>query len=472
MTPETPTTSASAPGTILTRIGDLSYEDGFPTKETVATLYDEMDFQRAVMAYQYAEPLVALNEMNVGFKQVGVLEGDLLLMERFLDPHGVTLTGNSTTIYGMAFLDLDKNGPMVVEVPPGSYGAFFDLWQQPIGEIGPTGADKGAGGKFVVVPIGFTDTVPDDYFTITSRTTLTAIFLRGIVKDNDVAAAAKSLEPIRLYPLSQRDNPPRTTIVPATGKDWYSISPEGLDYWRRVAEVLNRVQVDQDGAFLLSLLKPVGIEPGKPFNPDGRQMQILTDASQVGWAMDQVLSMSPRSEDATYYPGTQWEAVLLLDPGLEKEFWRELELRTNYYWQATMAAPAMKTKAIGAGSQYLRSARDSSGDWLDGGKAYSLHVPADPPAQQFWSITAYDYQTRSQIKTDTNNAAKSSADPLIANPDGSIDLYFGPQAPAGKGSNWVQTLPGRGWWVWFRFYGPTEPFFDKTWQLPDFELVK
>lgn len=162
----------------------------------------------------------------------------------------------------------------------------------------------------------------------------------------------------------------------------------------------------------------------------------------------------------------------MLDPSLRQEFWRDLEARTAYYWQATMAAPAMKIKDIGAGSQYLQSAHESSGDWLDGGKQYRLRVPANPPAKEFWSVTVYDYETRSMIQTDTNIPAKSSADKLITNGDGSIDLYFGPTAPAGKEANWVKTLPGRGWWVWFRFYGPTEPFFDKSWQLADFERVQ
>jgi hypothetical protein len=298
------------------------------------------------------------------------------------------------------------------------------------------------------------------------------MFTRAIVKNGDVAGAAKSLEVIRVYPLSKAGNPPETKVVHATGKPWYTISPRGFEYWNRVVEVLNRVSPDQDGDFLAALLKPLGIERGKPFKPDARQKKILTDAAEFGWAMSQTLSMAPRQKDAIVYPGTHWEWVLRLNPGLAKEFWRELELRTAYYFHATMAAPAMKNKAIGAGSQYLKSARNSAGNWLDGGKQYRLPVPANPPAKNFWSVTVYDYETRSQIQTETNVADISSMDELIANADGSVDLYFGPTPPEGKESNWVKTLPGRGWFVWFRLYGPTEPFFDKSWTLPDFELVK
>ncbi len=162
----------------------------------------------------------------------------------------------------------------------------------------------------------------------------------------------------------------------------------------------------------------------------------------------------------------------MLDPTLRDGFWRDLDARINYYFQGTMALPAMKDKAIGKGSQYLRSSRDSEGNWLDGKHTYHLRVPPNPPIKLNWSVTLYDYETRSQIQTDTNVAALGSDDKLQMNADGSVDLYFGPKAPKGKESNWVKTVPGRGWWVWFRFYSPTEPFFDKSWTLPDFEKMQ
>ena len=463
--------SGAPPQTLKTRIGELNYEAGFPSGETVKQLYDELDFQRAVLAYQYAEPLVAMNELNVGLQQIGGHEGDWYLLQHFLDPHGLALTGNSTTIYAMAFLDLKKEGPMVVEVTPGSYGAFFDLWQQTIAGVGPIGEDKGKGGKFLVLPVDYKGEVPQGYFPVHSPTTLAAYFARGIVQHGDVAGAAKGLETTRIYPLAKASNPPRTNVVLSTGKNFNSIPPQGFKYWERVADVINYASVGEDAAFLLSIVKPFGIEPGKPLQPDAHLKQVLTDAAVVGWAIDQVISMAPRLKDVIYYPGTHWEFVLMLEPELRQEYWRNLEARINYYFQATMASPAMKEKNIGAGSQYLRSARDSKGDWLDGSKQYRLHVPAKMPVKDFWSVTVYDYETRSMVQTDTDVAAKSSYDKLITNADGSVDLYFGPTAPAGKESNWVKTIPGRGWWVWLRFYGPTEPFFDKSWRLPDFEKM-
>lgn len=467
-----PASAAGRPATIKrTRIGELHYDAGFPTADTVRKLHDELDFQRAVLAYQYVDTLVAMNEPNIALKEMSGRELAFYVWQDFLDSHGIVLTGNSTTIYASSFLDLRTQGPMVVEVTPGTFGAFFDLWQQPIAGIGPTGEDKGKGGKFAILPANFKGTVPQGYYTVHSPTSLAVYFGRGIVRDGDVAGAAKSLETTQVYPLSARDNPPKIPIVPCTGKDVNTIAPQGIKYRNRVADVVNYMGDGVDAVFLLSLLKPLGIEPGKPFAPDARMTQILTDASEVAWAMDQAISMAPRFKDVVYYPGTQWEYVLMLNPGLRGEYWRDLEARINYYFQATMAAPAMKEKHIGEGSQYLRSARDSRGEWLDGSNQYRLRVPANMPAKEFWSVTVYDFETRSMVQTDTNVAAKSSYDKLATNADASVDLYFGPTAPAGKESNWVKTVPGRGWWVWFRFYGPTEAFFDKSWRLPDFEKV-
>jgi len=223
------TSAAHAQTNLNTRIGQLKYEGGFPAKETVEKLYNEMDFQRAVMAYQYAEPLVALNEANVGLKKIGISEGDMTVMQRFLDPNGVCLTGNNTTIYGWSYLDLAKGGPLVVETPEGAYGAFFDLWQRPVAEIGPEGADKGKGGKFLVLPSDYTGTVPAGYFPLKISTKLGFLFIRGIVRNGNVAAAAKPIEETRIYPLAKRDNPTKTKVALVTGTKWYSISPEGFE---------------------------------------------------------------------------------------------------------------------------------------------------------------------------------------------------------------------------------------------------
>ncbi len=456
---------------IETRMGTLEYKAGYPTEATVEALYDEMDYQRAVLAHQISDNLVSFYSMHIGPQTSieGAEIGDLVVWEKFLDPQGLVLTGNDTTVYGMAYLDLKSNGPMVVEVPPSPFlGSLLDLWQVPL-----SGIDSN-GGSFVVATEDYEGEIdlPEGAKLLRSRTSLAVFFARGLVIEGDMEAAVKAVTDSKIYPLSQAASPPETKVQYASGVAMDTISPmDPMVYWERVAEVLDFVnpELDQDASLMISLLEPLGIAPGKPFAPDARQKQILADAAHFGWVMAQTISYAPRFEGIVYYPGTQWEWVLELDPSLREAFWRDLEARTNYYFQATMAQPAMKDKAVGRGSQYVRSARDASGAWLDGGNLYRLTVPKDAPVELFWSVTLYDFETRSQVQTASNKAAISSYDDLTYNEDGTVDLYFGPTAPEGYENNWVKTVPGRGWWVWFRFYSPAEAFFDKSWQLTDFE---
>jgi hypothetical protein len=132
----------------------------------------------------------------------------------------------------------------------------------------------------------------------------------------------------------------------------------------------------------------------------------------------------------------------------------------------------MITKIPNLGQAYLGAYYDSEGNWLDGGKNYTLNIPANPPAVNFWSITIYDTATRCLIDNPQKNADLSSRKDLIKNADGSVDLYFGPKAPAGKEKNWVQTLPGKHWFTYMRFYGPTAAYFDKSWKMDDIKEVK
>jgi hypothetical protein len=103
----------------------------------------------------------------------------------------------------------------------------------------------------------------------------------------------------------------------------------------------------------------------------------------------------------------------------------------------------------GPGGNYIQAFRDKDGNHFDGGKSYRLHVPANPPAAAFWSLTAYNSATRSMVQNPTNDAAHASYDELKTNADGSFDMYFGPIAPAGQESNWTETVPGRGFYLMF-----------------------
>lgn len=461
------------PNTIDTRIGKLKLESGYPNQESLDKLYNELDFQRAVQAYIWATPIVSLDALrlanvkdwNVDYNAVGVVD-------KYTTPNIEALTGNNTTIYAASFVDLGRDGPVVIDSPPGAYGVIDDYWQRPIVEVGPFGPDKGKGGKFLLLPPDYKGTVPKGYIAARSATNRALYLGRAIVKEGNIQGAVDTLSKIRVYPLSQVAKPPVTPIVLSAGRAMHSIPPAGYAYWEQLADIINKETVEPRDRFFYAMLKPLGIEKGKPFQPDERQKKILTEAADVGFRMAQALSMAPRLANANAYPGTNWEWVLTLNPNQEAANYSQLDERTDYTFEAITIAEGMVKPIVGAGSQYMSAAKDKSGAWLDGGKNYSLRIPPNVPVKDFWAVTVYDNMSRSMIQTDTNKAGVSPHDKLQANPDGSIDVYFGPAPPAGKESNWIKTSPGKGWFAYFRWYGPTEAFFDKSWKLEDIAQVK
>lgn len=455
-------------GPVETRIGRIELESGYPSSRSVGKLYDELDFQRASQAYIWATPIVAMEAIRRANKRDwGVDYNDVGLVDGYTTPVVSALTGNNTTIYAAVFTDLTRDGPVVIDSPEGVYGVIDDFWQRPVVEVGPFGPDKGKGGKFLLLPPDYTGAVPDGYFSAKSKTNQTIFIGRAFVKDGDIKSAVETLTGIKVYPLSKADNPPETRIVKAGDRPLASIAPKGFEYWQLLADVLGRETVEERDRFFHAMLKPLGIEKGKPFAPDARQKKILTDAAQLGFLMAQTISMAPRLANASSYPGTHWEWVLTLDPSQEAADYSQLDERTDYTFEAITIAEGMVKPIVGAGSQYMSAAKDREGKWLDGGKNYVLHVPAEVPTKEFWAVTVYDVMTRSMVKTDTMKAGISSHDTLKINADGSTDIHFGPK-PTGDG-NWVKTIPGRGWFAYFRWYGPTEKFFDKSWTLPDIE---
>jgi hypothetical protein len=224
---------------------------------------------------------------------------------------------------------------------------------------------------------------------------------------------------------------------------------------------------------MMGMLQPLGIEKGKPFNPTDRQKEILTEATQTGEVMARTIGYEKRFEGVKVWRGKNWEISLWLkETNQEAPHHTQLDERSSWFYEAVGVSVGMMGRTVGFGQVYLESSKDSDGNWLDGSKNYKLTVPKDAPVAQFWSFTVYDNETRCFVDTGVQ-PDRSSRDNIVKNADGSVDLYFGPSAPAGKPeSNWIKTLPGKGWFTYFRLYGPTQPYFDRSWVLPDIKLMK
>lgn len=459
-------------GSIETRLGALELKNGYPTTATVEKVFDDIDYQRACQAYLWALPLMAMEQwQSEQHNKFGAGNLDYVDYLTFTDKLGL-LTANATTPYLMAFPNMKDTGPLVAEVPAGAVaGGILDFWQRPLTDCGQTGPDKGAGGKYLILGPNDPDMKPEGYFVV--RTPTINVWVGMRVLDPNREKALATMAALRIYPYSQRDNPPTTPHIQVNGRKWSGVQPRGLAYWESLSKIINEEPVLERDRMILGMLQPLGIEKDKDFKPDARQKRILSDAAQAGEVMARTIGFAKRFEGVKVWPGKQWDISLFLkETSQEAPHYTQFDERTSWFYEAVGVSVGMMGRTVGFGQVYLESSKDSKDQWLDGSKNYQMHVPPNAPVAQFWSFTVYDNETRCFVDTGVQ-PDRSSRDNIVTNADGSVDLYFGPKAPAGKPeTNWIKTIPGKGWFTYFRLYGPTQSYFDRSWVLPDIELIK
>ncbi len=465
----------TTPDSVETRLGTLKFFDGFPDDATVEKVYDNLDFSRGVQAFLAAMPGASVYAAREGLRSQGADNQTVLIMETLMDSKSLFLTANSETVYNIMWLDL-KDGPLVIETPPNILGIIDDHWFNYVGDLGNAGPDRGKGGKFLLLPPDYKGDVPKGYFVFRSATFGNIFFYRGFLVNGDPKPAVDSTKKFfKVYPLAKAKNPPPMKFINVSGKAFNTIHANDFSYFEEVDHI---VQEEPNAALnpeTLGVLAAIGIEKGKPFAPDARMKKILTEAAAVGNATARAVLFRSRLKDAPLFPNSAWctpfvggSYEFLSQPGV-----RNLDARTFFFYYATGITPAMSMKMVGVGSQYAVAFVDSESKALDGSKTYKVHLPPNIPAKDFWSFVLYDNQTRSMLQTDAQfPSIGSQSKGIVINPDTSVDIWFGPTAPAGHEANWVQTVPGKGWNVIFRLYGPLQPWFDKSWKPGEIELVK
>lgn len=467
------------PDKVETRIGTLEFFDGLPTPETSQKVWDNLDFMRGVETFLNGIPIASLEALRIGHVQMGVTKSNqMLLADQLLDSNPLFLTGNTDTVYCSGFLDLERDGPTVVEIPPGcGPGTLNDAFFRFVIDMGAPGPDRGQGGSYLIVPPEFDGEVPEGYYLAQSPSHVNWVILRGFLVDGKPDAAnAMFKDGVKIYPLKEKSAPPEMEFISFSRTHLNTIHANNFEFYTELDQVIQREPLEMLDPEIRGLFASIGIIKGKPFAPDARMEGILTEAVAVGNATARSIVFDARNEETYFYPNSAWctgflggSYEWLMDGGLGGRY---LDARTLFFYVATVNTPAMALKMVGVGSQYAGAYKDKEGNYLDGSKNYKLNIPADPPAKDFWSLVVYDPQTRSELQTGQPYPSKNNKrDELIYNKDGSVDLYFGPNPPAGFEKNWTQTAAGKGWFVILRLYGPLESWFDKTWRPGELELL-
>jgi hypothetical protein len=290
--------------------------------------------------------------------------------------------------------------------------------------------------------------------------------------DPDPKMAEQTIRNFKIYAWDERAKPAPTNFVPVNGRPWTSAQPTNADYFKMVAEALNAEPVQTRDRVIYGMLSSLGIEKGKPFNPDERMKKIFDEAAMVGELTARANAYDKRFSGSVVWKGKKWEYANMVELNQEDSNYTQLDQRASWFYEAIGNSTGMQGRILGFGQVYLETSKDKAGKWLEGGKNYKIRIPANAPVKQFWSITLYDNVTRGPVVTDQGSADMSSRKDVEQNADGSVDVFFGPSKPAGSNKNYIKTNPGRGWFPYFRFYGPSEAYFDKTWQLEDIEEIK
>jgi hypothetical protein len=451
-----------------------------PTSQSTSTNPDDsVRHARAVQAVIWGMPAVNTDLMYQAMvNQVHGGPNQIVFWSKFPDWKNQTLTPNPNAIYLMPFINTKDAGPMILEIPPagpdGSItGNLDDLWQVALEDMGPAGADKGKGGKYLILPPGYKEKTPAGYLAMPSETYQNYALIRSIPtsgSDADVARALAYGKRVKLYPLSQAAHPPDTIYVDATNVIYDSTIPYDLRFF----DSLNRIVqaepwLDRDRV-MIDQLKSIGIEKGQPYNPD---VAIQSTLKQAATDAHDWLDAKYETLFTPYFDHAHWAIPAAPDAVQgQSDFYANLNTYAVDARAVTYSIGFIGIKHLGGGQFYLITSKDRDSQPLSGANTYRLHIPANAPVKQYLSATAYDRATHALIRN-MSRASRASNDPdLQKNPDGSVDIYFGPKAPDGKDSNWVPTDPNGRFEVLFRLYGPTEALFQKTWVLPDVEKMQ
>jgi len=447
------------------------------TGERNLNIDERMINRRAIEVIVWSQPLMNYKAMRDAFFAIGGNYNDVTYYSQLQNWKWQIATPNSTTPYIMTFWNL-KDGPVVVEIPAstsdvGIFGTLMDSWQRPLEDVGAKGKDGGRGGKYVILPPDYRGPLLPGSFTLQSPTYQGYSIMRPILKSpnpKNLAKAAAFVKNLKVYPLADVGKKAKTRHIDIYDKNFEGITKWDASYFESLNDILQEEKIEERDLGYWGMAATLGIQKDVPYKADAKRKKLLDEAAAE--ALEFMIHQYHEVLIPPYYAGKQWTTTAT--PGVFETTFSWIypnriaidERGTQYY------AVCTSVKNFGAATFYLDLSLDSKGQWMDGAKDYKLVVPANVPVRNFWSVEVYDVDTAAWLRGVERTGRDSTKPELKLNQDGSVDLYFGPKAPKGKASNWIPTLPGKRFFLLFRFYGPEKAVFDKSWQLSDIKEVK
>jgi hypothetical protein len=470
---------------------DGSWRPGDVEKDEVRLIMNTKQIQRrAVEAAIWGQPIVMFDAMRQAyFRDAKAKYNDIIWWSRGADWRSQNLTPNTVARYIFFHGNTAVDGPVVFELPgedpdSGAYfiGTISDAWWEPLVDLGNfTGADQGKGGKFLILPADYKEPVPPGYIPVRSSTTNYFMGVRSILgspSEENVRIGDGLVSQIKVYPLSRAADPAPTRFIDMTGVMFESLPSYDETFYTSLARILDEEPVQERDKLMMGMLLSLGIEKGKAFKPDdSMNAQLKAGVEEAhAYLIEGLVRTSHK-----YWPDRKWvvpmPAIAAPVPPTAPHWAPQFKWQTASYFDMDSRAIALASffcppVKLSTPLYYLAAFEDAGGELLNGSNTYRLRVPPDVPARPQWSVTVYSNETAALFRESTRVALGSKDPSLKKNADGSVDIYFGPKAPAGQESNWLYTPTGKGWWPWFRFFGPEQALWDKVWKLPDIEAVK
>ena len=443
----------------------------------------QLIYSRAYEAILWASPALAIIAMDESAERdLGAGNTDIVYSAKSMDHRWELITYNNQSPYWNAAFSVE-DGPIVVEIPPARpeakfFGSIHDIWFIPLEDFGPAGADRGKGGKYLVLPPDYEGAVPEGYIVLRSNSYLQWIPGRTIPRDKGQKgwdAAVDYIKQLKIYPLSQAGNPPEQKFIDGSQKKYAALPMFDLNDFRMIDRLVQEEPVQEYDKFIMGMLAGIGIQKGKEFDPSPEVVKILEQAARDAQAECIARIKDGRSFNP-FWKGGKWGAFRVTSQVaatlgtyvFEDHMAYEDRVFNHFYFSGGMYKSFDATRP--SKTAYMMTAQDSDGNGLEASETYKIHVPANPPIEDFWSIIAYGTVSRTFMNS-PKFTVSSNDEGVTVSADGSIDLYLSPEPVEGFDANTVIINPQEDYFLMFRFYGAKPELWDRKWQLGDPELV-